>query len=228
MANSRSNNVSVLDLEKRAVIGNVRVGFAGTGKVSPDGKTVVVSNRGDKTVSLIDSELMRVRSIISACAEPTDIAILPDNSKAFVACSGAGQVASIDLKTDKLLALLDVGKTPAELTLKPDGGELIVSNFDSDDISIIETTTDEVGASYLVGDGPAHAMVSADNSLLYVSNFNSNTVAVYDIDAGKVVDTLPGGQASRCSRTIAESELCAGFEFGEWRRNRDSEARSQE
>ena len=73
---------------------------------------MVVSNRGDNTVSLIDAAQLKVRSTIPICQQPEDIAILPDNSKAFVACAGSGQVASIDLKTDKLLALLDVGKTP--------------------------------------------------------------------------------------------------------------------
>jgi len=80
---------------------------------------VVVSNRGDNSVSLIDAQQLRVRTTLPICAQPTDIAILPDNSKAFVACSGSAQVASIDLKTDKVLALLDVGKSPAHLALKP-------------------------------------------------------------------------------------------------------------
>ena len=76
----------------------------------PDGATVVVSNRGDHTVSLVDTRQLKVRSTIPICQQPEDIAILPDSSKAFVACAGSGQVASIDLKTDKLLALLDVGR----------------------------------------------------------------------------------------------------------------------
>ena len=109
----RSANVSVLDLDKRLVLGNIRVGAApGLAQVSPDGSTVVVSNRGDHTVSLIDAAQLKVRSTIPICQQPEDIAILPDSSKAFVACAGSAQVASIDLKTDKLLALLDVGKTP--------------------------------------------------------------------------------------------------------------------
>ena len=68
-------------------------------------------------------------------------------------------------------------------------------NFDSDTISIIETTTDEVSASYLIGTHPARGIVSNDNSRLYVSNFGSNSVAVYDIDYGKVIASLPTGDA---------------------------------
>ena len=141
------------DRPGKALCGNVRVGSSpGLARVSPDGATVVVSNRADNTVSLIDAKSLRVRATLPVCQQPEDIAILPDSSKAFVACSGSSQVASILLKSghakdDRVLALLDVGHTPVSLALKPDGGELIVCNFDSDSISIIETGNDEVGSS---------------------------------------------------------------------------------
>jgi len=161
-------------------------------RVSPDGSTVVVSNRADNTVSIIDTARLAVRSAIAICIHPEDIAILPDSSKAFISCSGSGQVASIELKNelknvqnDKLLALLDVGQSPVSLALKPDGGELAAFNFDAGSMSIIETTGNEVSGSYLVGAQPARGVISLDNSRLYISNFGSNNIAVYDIDLGK-------------------------------------------
>jgi YVTN family beta-propeller protein len=172
-------------------------------RVSPDGTTVVVSNRGDNTVSLIDANLLRVRATLPVCKQPEDIAILPDSSKAFVSCSGSSQVASIQLagtdpkaqqkKEDRVLALLDVGRTPVSLTLKPDGGEMIVCNFDADSISIIETGNDEVGSSPEIGQHPSRGVVTLDNSRLYVSNFGSNSVAVFDIDMGRRIATLNVG-----------------------------------
>jgi YVTN family beta-propeller protein len=171
-------------------------------RVSPDGATVVVSNRGDNTVSVMDTKLLRVRATLPVCQQPEDIAILPDSSKAFVACSGSSQVASIALASspsgsgltgDRVLALLDVGRTPVSLALKPDGGELIVCDFDSDSISIIETGNDEVGSSTVIGQNPAYALVTLDNSRLYASNFGSNSVAVYDIDMGRRIATVAVG-----------------------------------
>ena len=199
IANSASANVSVIDLEKRMVIGSVRVGSSpGLARVSPDGSTVVVSNRGDNTVSLIDVKGLNVRATVPVCQHPEDIAILPDSTKAFVSCSGSSQVASIQLQSpthpqDRVLALLDVGRTPVDLALKPDGGEMMVCNFDSDSISIIETGNDEVGSTQEIGQHPAHAVVTLDNSRMYVSNFGSNSVAVYDIDMGRRIATLPVG-----------------------------------
>jgi YVTN family beta-propeller protein len=184
-------------------------------RVSPDGASVVVSNRGDNTVSIIDAKQLTVRATLPVCQQPEDIAILPDSSKAFVACSGSSQVAAILLKksgpanngsntssakdlatalnTDRVLALLDVGRTPVSLALKPDGGELMVCDFDSDSISIIETGDNEVGNSALIGQHPARGVVTLDNARLYVSNFGSNSVAVYDIDQSKRIATMPVG-----------------------------------
>ena len=103
-----------MDLDKRVVFGNIRVGISpGLAQVSPDGRPWWSAIAAIDTVSLIDAAQLKVRSTIPVCQQPEDIAILPDSSKAFVACAGSAQVASIDLKTDKLLALLDVGKTPA-------------------------------------------------------------------------------------------------------------------
>jgi len=164
---------------------------------------VVVSNRGDNTVSVIDAQALRVRATLPVCQQPEEIAILPDSSKAFVACSGSSQVASIALqggtqkqpgpKSDRVMALLDVGRTPVSLALKPDGGELMVCNFDSDSISIIETAHDEVGSSLEIGQHPSRGVVTLDNSRLYVTNFGSNSVAIYDIDMGRRIATLTVG-----------------------------------
>jgi YVTN family beta-propeller protein len=170
----------------------------GRARVTPDGSTIVVSNRGDNTVSLIDAKFLRVRATLPVCQQPEEIAILPDSSKAFVACVGSSQVASIALqsgiyKSDRLMALLDVGRTPVSLTVKPDGGELIVCNFDSDSISIIETGNDEVGSSLEIGQHPSRGVVTLDNSRLYVTNSGSNSVAVYNIDLGRRIDTLTVG-----------------------------------
>ena len=115
----------MIDLDKRAIISNIRVGTAqGWRGVTPDGRTVVVSNRESDTASIIDGTQLQVRATLSICQGAGGILVLQTLCKAFVVCSGSGQIASIDLKSDKVLALLDVGRTPVNLALKPDGGEL--------------------------------------------------------------------------------------------------------
>jgi YVTN family beta-propeller protein len=200
VANSGSNNVSVLDLALRRVIGVVGAGEApGVARIANDGKTLVISNRASGSVSIADARSFKVRSSFDHCPGATDVIILPDSSKAFVACSGGHQIMVIGLAhstgsdpatKDVLLTLLDVGKTPLQIALKPDGGEAFVSNYDSDTISELTTSSNEVGGAYLVGAHPVRGLVSADNSLLYVSDFSAGRVVIYSIDDGRLI--LPG------------------------------------
>jgi YVTN family beta-propeller protein len=200
VANSGSNNVSVLDLALHRVIGVVGAGEApGVARIANDGKTLVISNRASGSVSIADARSFKVRSSFDHCPGATDVIILPDSSKAFVACSGGHQIMVIGLAhatgsdpapKDVLLTLLDVGKTPLQIALKPDGGEAFVSNYDSDTISELTTSSNEVGGAYLVGAHPVRGLVSADNSLLYVSDFSAGRVVIYSIDDGKLI--LPG------------------------------------
>jgi hypothetical protein len=161
-------------------------------RISPDGKTLVVANRGGNSVSLIDPLAKTLRAVFAGCPGASDAVILPDSSKAFVACAAGHQLMAIALahsksnpdQPDRLEALLDVGRAPVQLALKPDGGELFVSNSRGDSISEVVTTTDDVGGAYLIGDDPVRGLVSADNSMLYVANFNSQYVTPYAIDDG--------------------------------------------
>ena len=55
VANSRSNNVSVLDLARRREIGVIGVGEGpGMARIANDGKTLVITNRVSGSVSIAD------------------------------------------------------------------------------------------------------------------------------------------------------------------------------
>jgi YVTN family beta-propeller protein len=172
-------------------------------RISPDEDTLLVTNRLGGSVTLIDANTLKVRTVFPGCPGATDAVILPDSSKGLVACSAGHQVMVLALahktprneieKSDHLLDLLDVGQSPVNLAMKPDGGEVFVSNFDSDTISEIATGTNEVGGATLIGTHPSRGIVSQDNSTLWISNFTANTIGVYGIDDGKLLNTIQTG-----------------------------------
>jgi DNA-binding beta-propeller fold protein YncE len=207
----------VLDLANRREIARI-----GTGKepvearLSPDGKSLLVANRGDGSVSVFDAPAGGLRSVFENCPGADDVVMLPDSSKAFVACSTGHQVMSIALaraaangtpasgtqavatqavaaQPDRLVAFMDVGRAPVQLALKPDGGELFVSNSASNTISEVVTNTDDVGGAYLMGDDPIRGLVSGDNTILYEANFQSQYVTIYSIDDGKRLNSIHVG-----------------------------------
>jgi YVTN family beta-propeller protein len=219
VANSGSNTVSVLDLDRRREIAVAGTGEQpGLARISADGRSLVVTNRGSNSVSIFNvdpylpdatsKQPLHLRAAFPDCPGATDAAILPDSSKVFVACSAGHQVMAISLAaepgswparqdpaalTDHLLDLLDVGLNPVHLSLKPDGGEVFASNFASDSISEISTYTNEVESTYPIGDRPVRSVVSADGSFLWVSNFGADSISLYSIDDGHLAAAVRTG-----------------------------------
>lgn len=221
VANTASNNVSVLDLKARREVGAIGTGEEPVAvRVSPDGKTLAVANRKGNSVSLIDPATWQVRAVFPGCAGASDLVILPDSSKAFAACSGGHQIMAIGLahaagkptaadaaQTDRLEAMLDVGHEPVQLALKPDGGELFSINAQSDSISEVITGTNDVQGAYLMGASPARGLVSTDNAYIYVSNLRSQDVAVYAIDDGKRMGAIRVGDSPAAMAFSAAGHL---------------------
>jgi YVTN family beta-propeller protein len=221
VANSESNTVSVLDLDKRREIGVAAAGEGpGVAKVGPDNRTLVVSNRIAGSLSVYSikdkgKQPLEFREAFSGCPGATDVVVVPNSmsepqsgSKAFVACSGGHQVMVVwlaatpeswrgkqdpSLQHDHMLTLLDVGKTPTHLVMEPDGDHIYTTNFDSDSISEISTWTNEVLGTYMIGTKPASAVISGDDSTMWVTNFGADSVALYAIDDGRVETSVRTG-----------------------------------
>ncbi|MBI4867039.1 MAG: hypothetical protein HY816_08820 [Candidatus Wallbacteria bacterium] len=78
--------------------------------LSPDNRTLYVTNRGSGTVSVVDALALNVRANIPVGAEPIGCALTPLGDKLYVASSLAGTVAVIDtasLSVAKTIALTD-------------------------------------------------------------------------------------------------------------------------
>src|SRR5271170_6773291 len=110
-------------------------------RVTSDGKTIVVSNRDDATVSLLDAGTLGAIATIGTAPSPEQIAILPDDSKAFITSGTSNQVSVVDLKRKVLLANLALGGTADDLDLKPDGGELYITSGSAHGLLIVNTDT---------------------------------------------------------------------------------------
>src|SRR5262249_46483482 len=155
------------DLAQRRVVRSIAVGQGpGEARVSPDGKTVVVTERLANSVSVIDSEKLAVRSSIRTCEQPTDVEILPDSGKAFITCSGSGQVAVIGLnmsEPDVPTATSRQSGTPSPKS-ESSGKEFAVRKLDRL-LSILD-----------VGSTPVHLALKPDGGEVFVSNFSANTM----------------------------------------------------
>src|SRR5438105_13331508 len=76
VANSLSNNVSVLDIATNSVVATVAVGRYSQGvAVTPDGTHVYVTNTGDNTVSVIERATNAVGTTVPAVVSTVPVGV---------------------------------------------------------------------------------------------------------------------------------------------------------
>lgn len=153
-------------------------------EISPDGKTLAVSNWGGESVSFLDPETLKERARISTGSHPNEM--VWDGDRLFVANSGANSVSVIDDSkvVETIKTSLDpkalVGSTPDALVISHDHKRLYVANADNNDVAVIDIS--EKGDSKPMGfipTGwyPTAVALSADDRKLFVGTGKGLTFA---------------------------------------------------
>ena len=164
-------------------------------RVSPSGKLLLVSNREDSTVSLLDASSLATLGVVTVVSQPEQIEILPDDSKAFITSGDSPQISVVDLKQKVLLTNLALGGTPDDLILKPDGGELYIPSGNTHGLVVVNTSTDEVGDFVLLGLSPTAGTLTTDAQTLYVSDTAAGHVVPVSIGQRRAESPITVGQA---------------------------------
>ena len=122
--------------------------------LSPDGRTLAVSNWGGGSVSLLDAQTMAESARVTVGNHPNELAWGKDG-RLFVANAGSNSVSVLaggkvaeTIKTS-LSPTDPVGSTPDALALSPDGKRLYVANADNNDVAVIDTSRPD--ASRILG-----------------------------------------------------------------------------
>jgi YVTN family beta-propeller protein len=113
-ANSRSANVSVIDISAKRVIHtfNVQTKRSNRLKFSPDGRLVLISDLDAGDVLILERETRKELKRIRLGKQPAGVLITPDSARAYVAVTGDDDVAVIDLKTLDLADRIKTGTGP--------------------------------------------------------------------------------------------------------------------
>jgi YVTN family beta-propeller protein len=130
--------------------------------ITPDGKTIYVSDSGSDTVTPIDTATDEALAPINVGGHPWGIAITPDGRTAYVT-TGAGTVTPIRTATGKVLPAIKVGVGPQEIVMTPNGATAYV--LDNSGVTPIRTATNTALAPIRV---TAFRMgITPDGSTLY-------------------------------------------------------------
>jgi YVTN family beta-propeller protein len=134
VANSNSNDVSVIDITGFTVTATIVVGNSPRGVcVTPDLSTVYVSNYTDGTVSIIDALTNTVSSTVTVGTGPGGIAVTPDGTKVLVTNFNSGNVSVISVSSGLVIGTITLSThsatttSPWAICISPDSTTAYVS-----------------------------------------------------------------------------------------------------
>jgi YVTN family beta-propeller protein len=166
---------------------------------------LLVVNKGDKTLSIVDPE--SGRQLATVPVEGTtghEVAASPDGRTAWVPIYGNSGVGTpgtdgstvivIDLKSHTRIVTVDLGRParPHCAIFGPKNGRLYVTAELTRSIEVIDPNTRKVVDSIPTGEPQSHMLaISSDGKRGYTSNVGSGTVSVIDLPNKRVLAVIP-------------------------------------
>ena len=200
VTNSEDNNVLVIDVAQKKVIGEIKTGKFPHGlRMSPDGREIYVANVNDSGVSVIDVAKSKEVTRIPVGKAPVQVGFTPDGRRVYVSLRDENSVAVIDTAQRKKIASVAVGRNPIQVFVTPDGRYVYVANQGTETnpdntVSVIDTANNSVVATIETGKGAHGVVVSDDGRRAFITNTVEDTVSVIDTATQKVVSNIKVGK----------------------------------
>jgi len=183
---------------------------------SPSHGLLLVANKGDRTLGLIDPTAARqIATVAEGGVTGHEVAASADGKRAFVPIygdSGVGMpgtdgstLAVIDLSERKVIHTIDFGHgvRPHCAVLGPKDGLLYVTTELDKSVTIIDPLTLKIVGSVPTGQAESHMLaISTDGRKGYTANVGPGTVSVLDLAGRKTLAVIPvAGHVQRISIT---------------------------
>lgn len=176
--------------------------------------TLVVANKSEATVSLVDLESGEVKATLPTGTGPHEVAISPDGKTAVVTDYGAREPGStltvVDVPAAKVLRTVDLGehRRPHGIVFLGDHRVLVTVE---DNQAVIEVDVDkgEVLRAVKTGQEVSHMVaVPKAGNRAYVANIGSGTMTALDLAKGaKLGDVATGEGAEGVAVTPDGSQI---------------------
>lgn len=165
--------------------------------------TLVVANKSDATVSLIELDLGRVVTTLPTGTGPHEVGISPNGQRALVTNYGnreapGNTLTLIDLSTPAVLATLDLGdyERPHGVVWL-DEKKVVVTAEENQALLIVDLDAGRVEKAIDTGQEISHMVaVTPDAQAAFVANIGSGSVTAIDLATGTRRANIPTGQGA--------------------------------
>jgi DNA-binding beta-propeller fold protein YncE len=202
--------ISIITISLMSNVSNTRAAS------TPDG-TLLVANKGDHTLGIVDPEAGRqIATVPEQGITGHEVVASSDGRLAFVPIygnSGVGKPGTdgsnmvvIDIATRKILNNVDFGHgvRPHCAVLGPKDGLLYVTTEIDQGVTVIDPKTFKIVGSIPTGQPESHMLaITADGKRGYTANVGPGTVSVLDMEGRKTITVISvSGQVQRISVSV--------------------------
>ncbi len=164
---------------------------------------LVVVNKSDGTVSILDAATGKLRTTMAVEAGAHEVELLSDGKTAAVASYGSKtepghMVTLVDLASARITSRIDIGANsrPHGLKALPDG-RLLVTAEGTRELVVVDPQAAKVAARILTGREVSHMVAaSPDGKRAYVTSLAGGSVTVIDLATGRIVKDIPTGKGA--------------------------------
>jgi YVTN family beta-propeller protein len=164
---------------------------------------LVVANKSDATVSILDAANGRTRATVPVEPGPHEVEVLPDGKTAAVSDYGRGgapgrMVSFIDLTAGKVVSRVDIGEGSRPHGLKAlIDGRLLVTAEGKRELVVVDTKTGKIAMRAPTGHEVSHMVAaSPDARRAYVTSLRDGLVTVIDLSTGKIIQDVTTGKGA--------------------------------
>lgn len=139
-----------------------------------------VSNEGDGTVSVIDTERSEVVASIEVGSRPRGLGLSPDGTRLYVAVGNENLIAAVDTTSLEVVQRIPAGSDPEAFAVHPNG-QLYVSNEDEGTATVIDPATSQHLAVLKVGIEPEGVAASHGGDWVIVTAESTSTLHFFSV-----------------------------------------------
>lgn len=170
--------------------------------VSPDGRTAVVSNRGERmsgtTICVVDlyaTNLVRTiplevqtknpdRSVLTrSYHRPSGVAFLPDGRRVLVTCAIEGALLMVDLVQARVTGHVELDAEGShDVTVDHQGKFAYVANRKSGTVSVVALDRMRLVRNIEAGGGPRGMALHPAKDEIWVTNTDTNSISIIDLE----------------------------------------------
>ena len=198
-----ADGIGVFDVQQNKLVRTIQSGIDPENfDVTPDGRTIIVSNEDDAKASFIDISSGKVTKSVPVGEEPEGVKVSPNGKFVYVTSEDTGTISSIDVATATLIKTFKVGRRPRSIAFLPDNSRAYINAENDGTVTVIDTAKSEVVQTIQLADPgakpgvikPMHVLLSPDARTLYVSSGRGHKLFVIDTNTNKVTASYEIGE----------------------------------